>query len=326
MKNSRKKFIAAVLMALSPILAGESQQLPRFSQYMFNGLHVNPAYAGYKSEGYIQSTYRSQWLSFPGAPKTFSFSVDLSGNEGRMGFGLSFLNDQIGPTESKSALLTYAYRVQVFKGSFLGLGVSSGFSEYMLDPAKLVLNQPDDALIPDGIVRKAVPNLNSGLFFHSEKYSLGFSIFNMMGKKALSTEDVALSYHDFHYFLTAAAIYDIGDDVKFKPSVLFRHVKGSPASFDLNALFLLKERLWLGGAYRSNARVFEDELQPREELNKRTALVGIFEFFLVENIRIGYAYDHNLNILNSYQNNSHEFSLGYYLRKSKTVMKNPRWF
>jgi hypothetical protein len=91
-------------------------------------------------------------------------------------------------------------------------------------------------------------------------------------------------------------------------------------------MFLLKERLWVGGAFRSNSRVFEDELQPRKELNRRTAAVGMFEVFLAENLRIGYAYDHNLNVLDSYRNNSHEFSLGYYLRAKNTVMKNPRWF
>jgi type IX secretion system PorP/SprF family membrane protein len=155
-------------------------------------------------------------------------TADFSANEGLMGFGISFLNDQIGPTESKVALLTYAYRVRVGQGSFLGLGVSSGFSEYMLDPSKLVLNKPDDALIPGGIVRKAVPNLNSGLFFHSARYYAGFSVFNMIGKKALSSGDVALSYHDFHYFLTLGALYDLSNEVKFKPSVLFKHVKGSP--------------------------------------------------------------------------------------------------
>jgi type IX secretion system PorP/SprF family membrane protein len=302
------------------------QQLPQFSQYMFNGLHINPGYAGYKNEGYIQSTYRSQWGDFPGAPKTFSVSADLSANEGRMGFGVLLLKDQIGPTEYKAGTLTYSYRVQIATKSYLGLGVSSGFSEYMLDPSKMILTDPDDPLLPGGIVRKAVPNLNTGLFFHSEKYYMGFSVFNMIGKKGLKSKDVALAYHDFHYYITLGALYLLTDGVQFKPSVLVKHTKGSPTSFDLNAMFLFRERLWLGGAYRSNARVFEDELQVRRELNMRTALVGLMEVFVSDKLRLGYAYDHNLNVLNSYRNNSHEFSLGYYLKSKNTIMKNPRWF
>jgi type IX secretion system PorP/SprF family membrane protein len=321
-----KKFIFGILLLMLQSVVVNGQQLPQFSQYMFNGLHINPGYAGYKNEGYVQSTYRSQWAGFPGAPKTFSVTADLSANEGRMGFGLSFLNDQIGPTESKVALLTYSYRIQMGYKSFLGLGVSSGFSEYMLDPSKLILNNPDDPMIPGGIVRKAVPNLNSGLFFHSDQYYAGFSVFNLIGKRALKSEDVTLAYHDFHYFFTLGAMYRLGDQVQLKPSVLVKHVKGSPTSFDLNAMFLLGERIWVGGAYRSNARTFDDELQPRKDLNKRTALVGLFEVFVTDNFRLGYAYDHNLNVLNNYRNNSHEFSVGYYLRPSRTVMKNPRWF
>ena len=303
-----------------------AQQLPQFSQYMFNGLHVNPGYAGYKNEGYVQSTYRSQWINFPGAPKTFSVTADFSANEGRMGFGLSFLNDQLGPTESKVALITYSYRIQVGRKSYLGLGISSGFSDYMLDPTKLIVNDPDDPLIPGGIVRKAVPNLNSGIFFHNDKYYAGISVYNMIGKAALTSEDVALAYHDFHYYLTLGALYKISESVQLKPSVLIKHTNGSPTMYDLNALFLFRNRIWLGGAFRSNVRILDDRLQPNDELFKRTALVGIFELFMTDNLRLGYAYDHNINVLNNYRNNTNELSLGYYLRPSRTVMKNPRWF
>jgi hypothetical protein len=91
-------------------------------------------------------------------------------------------------------------------------------------------------------------------------------------------------------------------------------------------MFLLNERIWIGGAFRTNARIFEDQLIGRSELNKRTALVGLFEIFLSRNLRLGYAYDHNMNALNNLRASSHEFSLGYYLQKKSTVMKNPRWF
>jgi type IX secretion system PorP/SprF family membrane protein len=303
-----------------------SQQLPQFSQYIFNGLHVNPGYAGYKEVGYIQSTYRNQWSNFPGAPKTISVSADFSGNEGRMGYGVSFLNDKIGPTESNIALLTYAYRIQTGRRSFLGLGLSGGFSDYRLDPSLLEENDPNDPLIPQGIVRKMVPNLNSGLFFHNHKLYAGISVYNMVGKGALISEDVSLAYHDFHYYLTGGALLDLSEGIQFKPSFLVKHAKGSPTSFDLNGMILLKNKIWVGGAYRSNARILNDDLAPRSELNKRNALVALFELFVTDNLRLGYSYDQNMNALNSFRASSHEFSLGYYIRPSLTVMKNPRWF
>lgn len=307
-------------------LAGwaKGQQLPQYSQYMFNGLHINPGYAGYKNEGYIQSTYRNQWTNFPGAPKTMSVTADFSANEGTMGFGVSFVDDRLGPTVNTSGLVTYAYRLRTGTKSNLALGLSGGFARYGMDPSLLIPNDQNDPLIPEGRVNVTVPNLNSGLFFNTDKFYAGLSVFNMIGKSAAKKEDVALAYHDFHYYLTAGALFKISSDVQLKPSFLVRQTKGSPTNYDLNAMFLFREKLWVGGSYRANTHAFENFLQ--EDLVRRNAVAAIFEFFATPDLRIGYAYDHNLNVLNSYRNNSHEFSLGYYLRAKNTVMKNPRWF
>jgi type IX secretion system PorP/SprF family membrane protein len=326
MRNNYKNLLLVGILILFRSSIGYAQQLPQFSQYMFNGLHVNPGYAGYKNVGYVQSTYRNQWVNFPGSPETISVTADFSGNEGRMGFGLSLLQDKIGPTESKVGLLTYAYRVRLGSSSRLGLGVSAGFADYRMDPSILEENDPNDPLIPLGLVRKTAPTLNTGLFFNSQKYYIGFSAFNMIGKASLEAEDVSLAYHDFHYYLTMGGILRLSEEIQFKPSALLKHVKGSPTSFDLNAMFLINEKVWVGAAYRSNARLFEDQLQDRGELNNRTAIVGLFELMVTNNIRLGYAYDQNMNTLSTLRSNSHEFSIGYYLRRSTTIMKNPRWF
>jgi type IX secretion system PorP/SprF family membrane protein len=241
-----------------------------------------------------------------------------------MGFGVTFVDDRIGPTLNTSGLLTYAYRMRTGLKSFLSLGLSGGFARYGIDPSLLAFNDPNDPLIPEGRVFASIPNLNSGLFFHTDRFYAGLSLFNMIGKGAARREDVALGYHDFNYYLTAGALLKISSAVQLKPSFLVKQVKGSPTNYDLNAMFLFKERLWLGGSFRSNARAFEDFLQ--KDLVRRNAVAAIVEIFATPELRIGYAYDHNLNVLNSYGNNSHEISLGYYLRSKNTVMKNPRWF
>lgn len=161
-----------------------SQQLPQFSQYMFNGLHINPGYAGYKQEGYIQSSYRSQWVGFPGAPTTFSLTADFSANEGAMGFGFSFLHDELGPARTTGGLLTYAYRIKTGENSRLGLGISAGASEYAIDRSKLdPLDWPDEVLA-GGLINLFVPNMNAGLFFDAQNFYAGFSAFNMIGRRA----------------------------------------------------------------------------------------------------------------------------------------------
>jgi len=236
-KNTLIKLLAvSFFLALSGWV--KAQQLPQYSQYMFNGLHVNPGYAGYKNEGYIQSTYRSQWTNFPGAPKTVSVTADFSANEGTMGFGVSFVDDRIGPNINSSGLLTYAYRLRTGDRSFLSLGLSGGFSRYGLDASQFVPNDASDPLIPVGNVNVTIPNLNSGLFFHSDNFYAGFSAYNLVGKQAASKQDVALGYHDIHYYLTAGALFDLSSQVQFKPSVLVKQVKGSPTNYDLNAMFM----------------------------------------------------------------------------------------
>lgn len=304
--------------------AAVSQQLPQFSQYMFNGLHINPAYAGYKNEGYIQSTYRSQWTNMPGAPRTFTVTADLSANEGLMGFGASFLSDEIGPTTTSTALLTYAYRVQTGTSSFLGLGISGGASQYSIDRSRLNPNDMDDVLLMDGIDNLMTPNLNAGVFFHNDRFYAGFSTYNMVGRRILQREDISLAYHDLHFYLTAGALFDIQDNVQFKPSFLIRQVKGTPTSYDINGMFLFLDRLWMGASYRSNMHLMSENLD--SNLNRRNTVAFITEIFATESIRIGYAYDHNLNVLQNYSNNSHEISVGIYLSSRNVRVQNSRWF
>lgn len=146
----------------------------------------------------------------------------------------------------------------------------------------------------------------------------------MIGKRSLEKEDVALAYHDFHYYLTAGYLLDLGSTVKFKPSFLIKEVKGAPTNYDINAMFLFYERFWIGGSYRSNMKIWNDNLQ--ENLSNRNALAAVIEIFPTDRLRIGYAYDHNLNVLQDYRNNSHEFSIGFYMIPRKAVMRNQRWF
>jgi type IX secretion system PorP/SprF family membrane protein len=326
MKNFTKTLILGVLLVSMNGLDGLSQQLPQFSQYMFNSLHINPGYAGYKNEGYVHASYRNQWLGFPGAPKTMTLTAELSLNEGKTGAGISVLSDKIGATETKMFLATYARRIQVSKYSFLGLGMSSGFSQYSLDGTKLKMNDVGDVLLPPGVVSKTVPNLNIGVFYNSEKVYLGISAYNLIGKSQLKTRDYVYTEHDRHYFFTGGGLVRVNKEVQFKPSFLVKHVKGSPTSVDLNAMFLLNNKVWVGGSYRTNTRVFGDMLQVRKELNTSTALVGIAEIFVTKDLRVGYSFDYNLNILNTRNASSHEISLGYYLRRTVTENNSQKCF
>ena len=321
---NQKSSLRGLLLLLAMITTTiQAQQLPQFSQYIFNGLHINPGYAGYKGDGYIQTTYRSQWINFPGAPQTLSFTADLSANEGRMGFGVTYLKDKIGLTESNLGMLTYSYRIATWDRSMLSLGVSAGISEYAFDPTGMVTVKPDPD-VSSSRVAATTPNMNTGLFFHSDNFYAGISAYNLIGRNSLRRQDISIAFHDFHYYLTFGGLLRLQDGLQLKPSVLVKHVKGSPTSYDLNAMFLFRERMWLGGSFRSNVRVFEDQLQ--EDLSKRNAVALVMEYFVLTNMRVGYAYDYNLNPLNSYRTESHELSVGVYLNRNRKIIYNPRWF
>jgi type IX secretion system PorP/SprF family membrane protein len=324
MKNIHKLVSMLLLLAVWNMESAQGQQLPQFSQYMFNGLHINPGYAGYKGQPYIQSTYRSQWMNFPGAPETLTVTGDFSANEGRMGFGASILTDKMGPAKTTSGMLTYAYRIQTGYESFLSLGASAGISEYAIDGSMFDPNDLGDVNIPEGKVSLVTPNLNTGIFFYTPRFYAGVSAYNLVGKKSLEDEAVALAYHDIHFYLTAGLLVPLSETVQFKPSFLLRTAEQGPSNLDINGMFLFMERLWLGASYRSNVNLNGDELP--DNLSKRNAVAFIGEIFATKNLRLGYAYDHNTNVLNNYKNGSHEVSLGFYIAPKNVRMNNPRWF
>lgn len=288
-----------------------AQQLPLFSQYVFNSLHINPGYAGYKLDPFVQATFRSQYIEFPGAPKTFSISADMASPDDKMGFGISALSDQLGATRTNTALLTYAYRIQTGPNSFLGLGLSAGASEYMLDFSLLEPDDESDATIPTGRQNMFTPNLNAGLFFHTDRFFAGLSTFNLIGKRNLYNEDMELAFHNIHFYLQLGGLLPLSDQLEFKPSILIREDQKGPTNYDINGMFLFYEKFWLGAAYRShlNTKKTNDDLTVP---SNRNALAMIVEVFATDQMRIGYAYDYNLNVLNNYRNNSHEISVGFY--------------
>jgi type IX secretion system PorP/SprF family membrane protein len=317
------KIAILALGILGIIRSSQGQQLPQFSQYLFNTLHVNPAYAGYKVDGYIHSTFRDQWSGFPGAPRTMTLMADFSANEGTMGFAGSVINDRIGATDFTSTMFTYSYRILVGYESFLSLGLSAGFSQYSIDPSRLNPLDDGDVLLPDSRVNLMAPNINAGLFFHNEVFFAGLSAYNLAGRNLLRREDLMLGSHDFQYFFISGFIAPLSYDVDIKPSILVKYVNGAPVNYDVNAMFLFKETLWLGASYRSNWGDLQGNLP--ENLSRRNAIAFIMELFLNDTFRIGYSYDHNTNAIQDLRHGSHEISLGYYLFQKRKVFRNSRW-
>ena len=290
--NSLQIFISFCLILIG--LNGYGQQDPQFTQYMYNMSVINPAYAT-AEEGILNigGLYRAQWLGIDGGPTTGTFFAHTPLNE-KIEVGISFVNDNIGNIVNENNIFAdFAYVLQVDEKSKLSLGIKAGFTFFNTDFSGFNLASGDvstDIAFNENI-NKTFPNLGIGGFYFGENYYAGLSIPNILTTKHLETENGIKStgVQDIHFFLTGGYVFDFVNDLKLKPAVMIRGVKGAPLAVDLTANVLINKKLEAGIGYRLDDSV--------------SALVN---FRVRPDLRIGYAYDYTTSNLSSYNSGSHE--------------------
>ncbi|TZF82056.1 type IX secretion system membrane protein PorP/SprF [Pedobacter sp. BS3] len=297
-----------------------AQQDAHFSQYIFNLIYVNPAYAGYKEEWYLQSFYRSQWSAVPGAPQSFSAAADGTVNHDNVGLALLLSHDKIGAQSNLAGYVNYAYRIQTgdSESSRLAFGLGVGCVQLGIDGDKLNAVDAGDAYVPAGKQSTLLPDARAGIFYSDEHAFAGFSADNLLTGYMAKNKDHTLitAIPKPHFYLAGGAVFPVSDGVKLKPTFLLKDDLAGPTNLDINGFVLLNERLWIGGFYRTAVKLYpKNNLQP--DLHQPSAAGIIAEIFATPSIRIGYAFDYSLNKLRDYNYGSHEFSLGFYLHKDK---------
>lgn len=319
------KIILVSLLNLS-LLSAYSQQDAQFSQYMFNGLYINPAYAGYREYVNLNMFYRNQWTEFPGAPKTFSIAVDGAIKEGKGGLGFQAMNDQIGAQNNTSMYGNYAYRMQMDNtgDKTLAIGLGVGFIQQRMKVNLLSEEAQNDPMIQNMAKTAFMPDARAGIYYSSPRIFAGLSADNFVAER-FQKNDALKTYLPVktHAYLTAGALLPLSEEVLFKPSFLVKEDFAGPTSLDLNAFFLLQEVLWIGGSYRTAVL---DKPHIDKSLKKAGAIVGMVEYFVNEKLRIGYAYDKTINGTAANNSGSHEISLNYIFVKPKARMLSPRYF
>jgi len=295
-----------------------AQQNAQYTQYIFNGLGINPAYAGSKGIINANGIYRTQWVGLEGAPTTQTISVDGAIAKQKVGLGLLLINDQIGAQGQKSVLTNTAFRVSISENSRIALGIAAGISEYYTDGTQLHPNDKNyDPTIPTTKVSTVLPDTRAGLFFNTERFYAGFSASNLIRFKNKFIVTPAR-----HFYLTSGYIIPLNDWLTFKPSFLIKEDFKSPMNIDLNAFMLVGDRVWLGGSYRTGTRLFKNNYQ---NLDVANAWALAIEIYLTEKIKIGYAHDFTLTNLREYAGN--ELSLGFYFfRKEEGRTQSIRYF
>ncbi|MFD3002885.1 type IX secretion system membrane protein PorP/SprF [Pontibacter toksunensis] len=308
-----------VLFAIAAAPAAFAQQAPQYSQYIFNELVINPAYAGSKQILNINTTYRNQWTGFEGAPTTQNLSIDGPTGKKSVGWGLHLLNDEIGVQRQTAVYGNASTRIDLDHYSTLSLGVAVGASQYVLDGTRLNSgSEIPDTAIPMNRVSQLLPDLKVGLFFNTERYYAGLSAASLVPFKDSNTE---IATPRRHYFLSTGYLFDLDRNIRLKPSILLKEDFRSPTSVDLNSFLLLYNRLWLGASYRTALPMFTK--QEMKQLGKRNAIAVIAQVYATPKFRVGYSYDISLTALKNY--GSHEVSLGYtFLKKKYGRILTPR--
>jgi type IX secretion system PorP/SprF family membrane protein len=300
------------------------QQIPQFSQYMFNGLYVNPAYAGYKEDLYAHLMYRNQWMGITGSPQTVMLGVD--GDLGRgSNLGLVYANDVIGATNTNSIMLSYAFRFQVSESGRLSLGLSGGAIHYGLskNPSKIDISDPV-VMSADNVWR---PQVDIGFYFDTPHFYAGLSATSLIPNRAEALKMQIMRTHPT-CFLSVGGLVPLDDLFSLAPSTLLKTDFKSPLCIDLNAMVVFAETFWLGLSYRTGLNVTYNyrTKTDSEALRQTNALAVLAEVYLLENLRIGVAYDFDLNGLTTGYNGGLEVSLGYYIMKSTRRYATPRYF
>jgi len=315
------------------------QQDIQFSQYVFNGLSLNPAYAGYKGAPYLNSSFRDQWAGIPGAPKTALLSFDGLTNveDDRMGLGVQLLYDQLGPQTNYSLTGSYSYRIPLNDDEDdphrLCLGIGAVASQFSLNGTVLQYTDPGDPTIPAVDVRtKIVPDASFGLYYYTNHFYAGASMLNLFALNSNRTvyyangSSYASILQSSHLYLTMGGMIELGDEVKMKPSFMVKEDFRGPTNADVNVLFLLDEKLWVGGSYRSALKLWQQK-NLQENLEATDAASLMIEFFATPTLRIGYAYDFTTSGLSNYQSGSHELSIGITFKtKKESQYTSPRYF
>jgi len=293
-----------------------AQQDPQYSQYVYNPIVVNPAYAGNRGVASIVGLHRSQWVGLDGAPRTQTLSFQTPISNSRLGLGLSIVNDAIGPSDETYASVDFSYTIPAGDQARLSFGLKSGVHVLNVDFRRLNIFDTEDPRVTENIENKLSPILGLGIYYHTKKFYVGLSSPNLLQTDHFedrndSSSATYIASERRHLFGTAGYVFDLNDAIKFKPATMVKLVQGAPLQLDLTASFLFNEKLTLGVAYRWSAAV--------------TGLVG---FQLNEQVLIGFAYDRETTELGNaiFNDGSYELFIRFEFFNSYDRIITPRFF
>jgi type IX secretion system PorP/SprF family membrane protein len=315
LRQTRLAFRSARVPVLSVLLAllttARAQQDPQFSQYMFNLLAINPAYAGYAERISLKALSRHQWVGFDGAPATQTITGHSPLFMESFAIGGTLVRDQHGPITQYNLMADAAYRI-FLSGSKLAFGLRLGGNMLQGKFGELSPERQGDPVFQQSVQTKLDPQFGFGVMWYSDRWFVGASTPKMLGTKFFDQDTlqfISPPGQRSHWFISAGYVFDLSMYTKFKPTVIFKTVDGAPLSFDLNANFLLYDKFWLGALYRH-----------------QDAVGAMAQYLLLDGLSLGYSYDLTLSTLRNYNTGTHEVLVGYEFGKRPGGIRSPRYF
>jgi len=298
--------LKSILFLLLTFIVSKSnaQQDPQYTDYMFNPLTVNPAYAGSRGHLALTALHRTQWVGIDGAPQTQTLSID-SPIAKRLGLGISLVNDKIGPSDEVHFDANLSYTIRLTNESQLSFGMKGGGRLLNVDLSDGFQQTSD---IPS-INNKFLPTVGAGVYWHSETSYLGVAVPNFIASEYYDDNAAEIGLERLHYFLIGGKVFNLSPSIKVKPAFLTKFVVGAPVIVDLSANFLFEEVFRVGLAYR-----WDDSLS------------GLLGFQITQQLMLGYAYDLTTTELRNYNSGTHEIMLRFELKSKEKQLKSPRFF
>ena len=270
-----------------------AQQLPQFTQYMFNTVSINPAYAGTREKLNVTILNRNQWVGVNGAPVTQTLTVDSAIPKTNLGVGLSAINDKLGYESTIYAYADISYSVSVTEDYRLSFGLKAGMSKYGIDEELLTdIDALGDQYL-DKVFNRWKPNFGAGVYYRSDDWFISLSSPRLINY----TNNTDIEYQSIErvsYYFLGGYMLNLNSQLKLKPTFLLKYTNGAPLSVDITANFLIHEKVWVGAAYRLN-----------------DSFGGLISFQASDNFKFGYAYEFISSDLRPYTSGSHELFINY---------------
>ncbi|WP_166922169.1 PorP/SprF family type IX secretion system membrane protein [Flavobacterium poyangense] len=290
-------------------ICGFSQQDSQYTQYMYNTMNINPAYAGQRKALSIFGMHRSQWVGIDGAPSTTTFAGHLPINDTNLGAGISFENDRIGPSNENKFTASLSYKIKASDYYELAFGLNTSVTNLKIDYSKLNIYDPNDISYQNNI-SKFSPNFGVGMYLYSDYTYFSLSVPSILETKHYK-DDQAFSVlkEKMHLYLMGGHVFEVSPTVLFKPSLLVKIVEGTDPQVDLSANFLINEKFSGGLCYRFGS-----------------ALSAMAGFQVTEGLFVGYAYDMETSKIRNFNSGSHEIFLRFEVFEYFDRIVSPRFF